>query len=255
MNPRSEYPRPQLVRSSYLNLNGKWQFEIDNSRSGRERGLFKPEAILSKEIIVPFCPESKLSGVEYRDFMYSVWYRREVELIKTPGRRILLHIDACDFQSEVWVNGISVGKHFGGSSPAVYDITDAAADGTNVVTVCAEDDVRSGKQPLGKQSTRFESYGCLYTRTTGIWQTVWIEEVPESYITGMKFYPDIAACSVGVDITVAGDYHGEVEADAYYGGALVGSAVGKVSGHSARLTVSLSTRQLWEVGKGRLYDL
>lgn len=255
MNPRNEYPRPQLVRGSYLNLNGKWQFEIDNSRSGRARGLSNPDTQLTGEIIVPFCPESRLSGVENRDFMYSVWYRREVGLTRTPGKRILLHIDACDYRSEVWVNGISVGHHIGGSSPAVYDITDAAKNGINIITVCAEDDTRSGNQPLGKQSTRYESYGCLYTRTTGIWQTVWIEEVPEVYITNLKLDPDVAGCSVHIDVEFAGNYRGEVSAEAYYGGKKVGSAVGHTSAHSAKMTVGLSVKQLWEIGEGRLYDL
>ena len=255
MNPRNEYPRPQLVRDSYLNLNGEWQFEIDHGASGRARGLSEPEAKLSGKIILPFCPESRLSGVEYRDFMASVWYRREVGLTKTPGKRILFHVDACDYRSEVWVNGVSVGHHFGGSSPAVYDITSAAKDGINVITICAEDDTRSGNQPVGKQSVAYASHGCSYTRTTGIWQTVWIEEVPEVYITNLKLDPDVNSASVHVDITFAGNYDGEFSVEASYEGKKVGAAVGRASGRSAKVTVPLSEKHLWEVGEGRLYDL
>ncbi len=255
MNPRSEYPRPQLVRDSYLNLNGKWEFEIDNSRSGRARGMAKPDRKLKSEIILPFCPESRLSGVAHTDFIYSVWYRREVELKKNAGKRILLHIDACDYRSEVWVNGISVGHHIGGSSPAVYDITDAAHDGMNVITVCAEDDVRSGNQPCGKQSNQYASYGCSYTRTTGIWQTVWVEEVPEVYITSIKTDPDLKACAVHIDVNFVGNYDGEVSVKALYEGKEVGAAVVKTNARSAKLTVKLSEEHLWEIGNGRLYDL
>ncbi len=244
-----------MVRDSYLNLNGKWEFEIDNSRSGRERGFSEPSHKLAGEIIVPFCPESKLSGVEYRDFIYSAWYRREVELEKKPGKRLLLHVDACDFKSEVWVNGSSVGHHFGGSSPAVYDITAAVNSGVNVITLCADDDTRSGNQPIGKQSPRFNSFGCSYTRTTGIWQTVWIEEVPETYITRIKLDPDLKKCAVHAELEFVGDCGGEVEITASYEGKLVGSAKAAAAGHTARLTVELSEEHLWEVGNGRLYDL
>ena len=255
MIPRSEYPRPQLVRDNFMNLNGKWEFEIDNSRSGRERGLMNPDYRLSGEIIVPFCPESRLSGVGNRDFMYSVWYRREVELKKNPGKRLILHVDACDYASEVWVNGISVGHHFGGSTPASYDITEAAKDGANVITLCADDDTRSGNQPVGKQSTRYNSYGCSYTRTTGIWQTVWIEEVPEVYITNLKLDPDVIECSVHIELTFNGNFHGQVVATAFYDGARVGQGIGYAAAHTVKFTLKLTEKRLWEIGNGRLYDL
>ena len=156
--PRSEYPRPQMRRASYLCLNGEWQFEIDHGNSGRERGLVAKEALDSK-IIVPFCPESKLSGVGYTDFMAAVWYKRTVSL-NANGLRTILHIDACDFKTEVWLNGKSCGVHFGGSSPISLDITDKVIDGDNVITICAEDDTRSGCQPLGKLSFQYASKGC-----------------------------------------------------------------------------------------------
>ena len=108
MIPRAEYPRPQLVRDSYLCLNGKWMFEIDHGKSGRARKLNEADT-LSGEIIVPFCPESKLSGVEYKDFMACVWYKREVEIELNEGMRYLLHIGACDYSCEVYVNGKSCG--------------------------------------------------------------------------------------------------------------------------------------------------
>lgn len=149
--PRPEYPRPQMVRSAWMNLNGEWQFEIDAGKSGRERWLYQAEA-LSERITVPFCPESKLSGIENKDFMASVWYRREIVIPEDwMGNRILLHFGAVDYDTEVWINGVSAGKHRGGYSSFCFDITGYLKADKNVITVCAEDDVRSKLQPAGKQ--------------------------------------------------------------------------------------------------------
>ncbi len=200
--PRKEYPRPQLVRDNWMNLNGEWQFEIDHGKSGRARELYLAEG-LRDNIIVPFCPESKLSGVEYRDFMEAVWYRREFTLPEEwQEDRVLLHFGAVDYETEVWVNGESVGTHKGGYTPFSFDITEQIKTGSNIISVCAEDDLRSGLQPRGKQSAEYHSHNCDYTRTTGIWQTVWLELVLENYITGMKLMPDPENHSLGVEISL-----------------------------------------------------
>ena len=176
--PRSEHPFPQFMREDWINLNGKWQFETDDALSGDERGLFKAET-LSGEITVPFCPESELSGIGNKDFMRCVWYKRKVTLPDNfKGKRVILHIGACDYESTVWVNGAEAGKHRGGYISFSFDITKFLKDGENDITVKAYDDNRKGTQPAGKQSNNYNSYGCFYTRTTGIWQTVWLEAVP-----------------------------------------------------------------------------
>ncbi len=251
--PRAEYPRPQMVRESFINLNGTWQFEIDHGRSGRARGLVSAPS-LSGEITVPFCPESKLSGVGYTDFMAAVWYKRTVNLKKTEGRRWLLHIDACDYHTEIWVNGQSVGIHDGGSTPITCDVTDALADGENRITVCAEDDTRSGRQPLGKQSGRYESYGCFYTRTTGIWQTVWMEEVPDAYISHIRCTPSAGAGEVWYEIECENASGRSITCEAFFEGRPVGSASASVIGRVARFTLKLDEKHLWQVGDGKLYD-
>ena len=251
--PRSEYPRPQMRRASYLCLNGEWQFEIDHGNSGRERGLVAKEALDSK-IIVPFCPESKLSGVGYTDFMAAVWYKRTVSL-NANGLRTILHIDACDFKTEVWLNGKSCGVHFGGSSPISLDITDKVIDGDNVITICAEDDTRSGCQPLGKQSFQYASKGCHYTRTTGIWQSVWIEQVPMEYITNLKLTPNASAGELVCEIECEGAHGMTLTAETSFEGRPTGSASAEVLYNSARFTVKLTEKQLWNIGDGKLYDL
>ncbi len=252
--PRAEYPRPQLVRDSYIPLNGAWMFEIDNGKSGRARGLAKADT-LSGEIVVPFCPESKLSGVENKDFMACVWYKREITIEKQEGKRILLHIDACDYACEVYVNGASMGIHYGGSTPVVHDITDKAVCGKNIITVCAEDDQRSGKQPCGKQCNDYYSRGCDYTRTTGIWQSVWMETVPEAYISKLKFTPNAEAGEVFCEIICENAIGKTVTVSSSFAGKDTGAVSGTVIGRSARMMLKLTEKHLWNVGEGNLYDV
>ena len=121
--PRSEYPRPQFVREDWLCLNGKWQFEVDNSKSGKEREFYKRES-LNEEILVPFCPESELSGIENKDFMSCVWYRRNIDIPeKYIGKTTILHFGAVDYHSVIYINGEMVGEHKGGYTSFSFDIT------------------------------------------------------------------------------------------------------------------------------------
>jgi hypothetical protein len=171
--PRPEYPRPSVVRTDWITLNGTWGFEVDAGDSGLERGLLGRE--LTGTITVPFAPESELSGIGNTDFMAAVWYRREVSIPPAwAGRRTLLHFGAVDHDATVWVDGEEVVRHRGGFTPFTADL--GHRSGTVTVVVRARDDHR-GPQARGKQSTRYDNYECLYTRTTGIWQTVWAEPV------------------------------------------------------------------------------
>ncbi len=254
--PRPEYPRPQMVRKDWINLNGEWEFEIDWGKSGRERKLFSSEK-LSGNIIVPFCPESSLSGIGSRDFMPAVWYRREFTVPENfLSKRILIHFGAVDYEAEVWINGESAGRHRGGYTPFCFEITRLVKPGRNVVVVCAEDDVRSGLQPRGKQSSLFHSHGCDYTRTTGIWQTVWLECVPEVFLSSFKLTPDPDNGCVHIQAAFDGNTSGlAFKAEASYGGYAAGEAAAAVAGKSANLSLKLSQVQLWEPGNPRLYDL
>ena len=137
--PRGEYPRPQFVRDKWLCLNGIWQFEIDAGDSGLERGLKDRE--LSGSIVVPFCPESELSGVNNRDFLNSVWYPRTVIIpAEWAGQRVMLHFQAVDYDATVWVNGIEVGRHRGGFTPFTCDLNEVArADEEITIVVPARD--------------------------------------------------------------------------------------------------------------------
>jgi len=190
--PRPEHPRPQFQRENWLNLNGEWAFRIDHGDSGREAGWHEDPSSLTQKITVPFCPESTLSGLGHTDFMPAVWYHRPLAVPPSwSGQRVLLHFGAVDYECHAWVNGESVGVHYGGSSSFHFDITQALQDGDNQLVVLARDDGRSGLQPNGKQSTRLRSHGCHYTRTTGIWQTVWLEAVPTAQIDSVRVVADL----------------------------------------------------------------
>jgi beta-galactosidase/beta-glucuronidase len=246
------------VRDSWQNLNGEWQFDFDHGQSGRERNLPLAES-LDKKIIVPFCPESSLSGVKYTDFIRAVWYRRTFVLpAEWAGKRILLHFGAVDYDSEVWVNGCSVGTHRGGYTSFTYEITGQVKEGENVLAVCAEDDVRSRLQASGKQSTRFHSYECLYTRTTGIWQTVWLEAVPDTYLSKLRLTPDLENGCINLVATIDGPAEGmELTAEASLDGIVVGKAQVRVAAGLAQATVTIAPEkvQAWAPGNPVLYDL
>src|SRR5579862_5418725 len=132
--PRSEYPCPQFVRERWLCLNGQWQFEIDAGDSGLERGLRDRE--LTGSIVVPFCPESELSGINNKDFLNAVWYRRVVKIpADWSGNRVLLHFQAVDYDATVWANGVEVARHRGGSTPFQCDLSKVAKAGEMVTIV------------------------------------------------------------------------------------------------------------------------
>lgn len=253
MQYRQEHPRTQMRRENWLNLNGQWQFEIDNGDSGHARGLVNSE--LSGSINVPFCPESKLSGVEHRDFMSAVWYRRTFTLPESwRGKRVVLHFGAVDYLCEVYVNGKQAGGHRGGYSSFEMEITDLINEGENVLVVYARDDRRSGKQPSGKQSDKYESYGCYYTRTTGIWQTVWLECLPEVALRDVQYEADVDNGCVYVSARIDGDTEGvSMRVETSYEGRATGSAT-VCAGAFIRARVELNLVKLWELGKGRLYD-
>lgn len=188
--PRSEYPRPQFARPTWLCLNGEWQFEIDPGDSGLERGLAERE--LNDRILVPFCPESTLSGIGKTDFLNAVWYRRAVTIpADWAGQRVLLHFQAVDHDATVWVNGQELGRHRGGFTPFSVELP-AQLIGHEATIVVRARDYNHVPQARGKQAQTYANVECVYTRTTGIWQTVWLEPVPEIALRRPRLTPDVA---------------------------------------------------------------
>lgn len=189
---RAEYPRPQFVRTDWQNLNGTWEFEFDDERIGDSGGWSSGQRAFSRRIQVPFAYQSSLSGIGETGFHDLVWYKRSFTVpAEWAGRRVILHFGAVDYQATVWVNGRQAAYHEGGHTPFQADITSALQDGENIVVVRAEDFSRDVTLPRGKQYWKEDSASIFYTRTTGIWQTVWLEPVSEHHIRKLKFTPDI----------------------------------------------------------------
>ena len=253
--PRPEYPRPQFVRDEWVNLNGEWDYAFDLGDSGEERGWgtdgFQPEG----KIAVPFCPECELSGVGHRDFIAAIWYRREFEAPpEWAGRRVRLNFGAVDYDCRVWVNGVPVGRHYGGSVSFGFDVTDALREGANEVVVGARDDVRSGLQPGGKQSQEFQPRGAMYWRITGIWQTVWLEPVAESHLARVQVLPDLDAGSFTVLPEVAGPTAGlTIRVSLRVDGEVVSRVEGSAEGPALGLPVE--NPRSWSPDDPFLYDL
>ena len=192
-----EYPRPQMVRTAWTNLNGAWDYAI------RDSGAAQPTDFDGR-ILVPFPVESQLSGVmRWVTPDMRVWYRRTFALPDVPGNhRWLLHFGAVDWLTRVYVNGEQVGEHRGGYDPFSFDITDVLLpDGEQELVVSVWDPTDQSDQPRGKQV--LEPHGIWYTAVTGIWQTVWLEVVPHGHITALKIVPDVDAGTVTVRVSTA----------------------------------------------------
>jgi beta-galactosidase/beta-glucuronidase len=208
--PRPEYPRPQFRRVEWMNLNGEWWFAFDDANVGLSKGWHAVEGgdpgggeyPFDRSISVPFCYQSESSGIGDTSFHDVVWYARAFDAPSLgDGDRLLLHFGAVDYRADVWVNGVHVASHEGGHTPFSADMTDALRD-ANVLVVRAEDPSRDVTIPRGKQYWKEESAGIFYTRTTGIWQTVWLEPVNRRRVVSLHLTPDVDAASVDAEVEI-----------------------------------------------------
>ena len=200
---QSGYPRPLLQRDNWICLDGAaWDFAIDADAAW---GL--PEhPTWDRKINVPFSPETTLSGIEETGLYKSVWYRREFPCPpREPSQRVILHFGAVDYAATVWVNGEVAVRHEGGYVPFSTDITDLLKDADpQTIVVRAEDDPADLAKPRGKQDWRLEPHSIWYYRTTGIWQTVWLEVVSETYLDQLRWTPDAEQWDIGLEVRLAG---------------------------------------------------
>jgi hypothetical protein len=242
-NAWREYPRTQMVRPQWTNLNGLWDYAIV------DRDAEQPEA-WDGQILVPFAVESALSGVKKRvSPRQRLWYRRTFDRPElTDGGRALLHFGAVDWQATVWVNGKQIGEHEGGFDPFTFDVTDALKDGENELVVAVWDPTDRGRQPRGKQVRR--PRGIWYTPVTGIWQTVWLEPVPADHIESLKITPDLDAGVARVEVNAAGGSRVRLVAS------LDGDDVAAAEGATGdAIELKIDSPQLWSPDAPRLYDL
>ncbi len=254
--PRPEYPQPQFQREAWLSLNGAWEFEFDDRDTGLGEGWDGGARKLSRTIQVPFAFEAAKSGIGETGFHPVVWYRRTVEIpAGWRGRRVLLHFGAIDYFADVWVNGRHVAQHAGGGTPVRADITTALKSGPAVIVVRAEDPPTDRTIPRGKQYWELKSRGIFYTRTTGIWQPVWLEAAGESYLSRVRV-------TAGMDGQAKFDARIErlqpglrFAADVAYQGQRVALLEVAASDHSPSVSFTAKDPKLWGIGTPNLYDV
>lgn len=255
----SKHPNPQFERKDIEILNGEWDFGFKKAKRGFKFSTDEKRAVEIRDkkeythrINVPFCVESELSGIQYKDFINMVWYKKTVE-IKKDGNRVFLCFGAVDHLTTVLVNGKLAGRHKGGYTSFKFDITDLVYDGENEIFVLCEDDVKNPFVIRGKQSEWKKSHACDYTRTTGIWQTVYLEYVPETRVENFKIYPDHKNGMVTINFALNGK--SDLTCEAFYNGKSIGKSTFKDACGNEVMQIKLDETHLWEVGNGRLYDL
>jgi beta-galactosidase/beta-glucuronidase len=254
--PRPEYPQPQFQRDQWQSLNGPWEFEYDDKNTGLDEEWAAGARKFSRTITVPFAPETRLSGIADTSFHPVVWYRRSITLPNNwTGRRVLLHFGAVDYRAHVWLNGRSLGEHEGGSVPFRFDITGAVKPGANVVVVRAEDPPTDRYVPRGKQYWEPKSRGIFYTRTTGIWQPVWIEATGDSYLERVRTTPTVEG-DVKFEAMVARpstdlEFHAIIRTD----NRTVASAMSSPEGPRATAAAFVRSPRLWSPNNPNLYDV
>ena len=254
--PRAEYPRPQFERADWVNLNGTWTYTFDFGRTGEARNLANSKGF-DGNITVPFCPESSLSGVQYVDFINSIWYQRTLNIPAAwEGKKILLNFGAVDYEATIYIDGRAVETHYGAGSSFAVDLTGKVKAGqSHNLVVRVNDDLRSGRQPGGKQSVGYYSAGCNYTRVTGIWQTVWMEAVDREGLKSVYAVPDIDQ----KQLVVTPQFYTESSTNrlvvTVYDGKKVVSTKTVPATNNSIVVLPFKTMKLWTPEEPNLYDV
>ena len=239
--PLNDYPRPQLKRDSFINLNGEWNYAIYDE--------YKKFGGYQGKITVPFSPECILSGVEKLVEPTDILYYQRYFDFKRSGHRVLLHFGAVDYECEVTLNNTVIGEHKGGYLPFTFDITAYVLDGENDLRLAVKDPSNTGTQARGKQT--FKRGGIWYTPQSGIWQTVWIEEVSKDYIESIKLTPDIDRDEINIEVKYTGSYSDEMAAIVLDNGDVIGGS--KLE--DGKCTIKLNEYECWSPENPKLYDL
>jgi beta-galactosidase/beta-glucuronidase len=206
---QADYPRPGLARPDWTSLNGTWEFAIDPDA----RWATPSEVTWQETIRVPFAPETEASGVQRDGFFSCCWYRRLIDApVLSAGERLFVHFGAVDYQASVWVNGCLAATHEGGYTPFQVDITPLLVPGAQTIVVRAFDDPLDLTKPRGKQDWQETPHSIWYPRTTGIWQTVWMERVPMTSIASLQWLSNLERWEIGVDVQIDGrERHGPLQ--------------------------------------------
>ena len=254
--PRPEYPQPQFRRSDWINLNGSWEFEFDDANAGSDENWALSNRPFRRSILVPFCFESTISGVGDHTFHPVVWYRREFVIPEEwAGRRVLLRFGAVDYKATVWVNGHLAGSHEGGHTAFRFDITGVLQPGANRVCLRVEDPPEDRYIPRGKQHWEEKSASIFYTRTTGIWQTVWLEATGDSYLESVKATADMngaATFEARIERPAAGV---QLFTTIRWEGKTVAVSMAQADGPAATVSAVIRDPRQWSPESPSLYDV
>lgn len=261
--PRPEYPRSDLVRSEWQTLNGAWQFEFDDSNRGLQESWYKSSGkSFSRTIQVPFAFQTKLSGINDPGYHDVVWYRRNLDIpanFRANNKRVMLNFGAVDYEAIVWINGERAGEHRGGHVGFSLDITNLLQSNGNTIVVRVYDPSTDRTIPRGKQFWEPKSGGIWYTRTTGIWQPVWIESVASLHVKRLRITPDVDNSEVKVETVLnqsvtAGE---KLRFTAIWRDKIAQTEVSAQTrgGANPVATLHLNEQETWSPERPNLYDL
>lgn len=252
---RNEYPRPQFRREKWENLNGEWEFAFDDKNEGDVKEYYNGKVTLPLKINVPFAYQSKASGIGELVHHETVWYKRSFVVDKTD-KNTLLCFNGCDYETDVWVNGYHVIKHVGGYTSFKKDITPFLKKGENILVVKCVDPLGL-TMPRGKQSRKFERHGCWYIPTTGIWQSVWLENFKGDYIDEYSLLSDIDRGVIYGDVRTMYNIADTLKIKASFGGETVAEESVALDEQRKDFTVDLKNKELrlWSPENPNLYSV
>lgn len=253
--PRKEYPRPQFERTEWMNLNGEWSYAFDFGLSGHEREFYASNGFKGS-IVVPFAPETKLSGVNHTDFINGMWYQRSISIpVEWEGKMVKLNFGAVYYMCEVYIDGKFVDRHFGGTSSFSLNITPYIKAGQkHNLVVFVKNDIRNGLQSAGKQNLQYHSYGCNYNRTTGIWQTVWLEPVDAKGLKNVQVITDIDQNRITVKPLFYAESNAKLKVQIKDKGKVIAEDIVSASNSSVAV-LRINKVKLWSPENPNLYDV
>jgi hypothetical protein len=254
-----EYPRPQLMRGerSWKSLNGQWEFAFDDEDRGRTGRWFAVDGEpLPLNINVPFCYQSRMSGIGDPAHHDILWYRKKFRFDGcADGDHVVLHFGAVDYEAEIWLNGIFIGRHSGGHSSFSFEVGDALSSGDNLLVLRVRDYSADPSIPRGKQYWKERPDSIFYTGTSGIWQNVWLERLPEVHVKGLRFTPDIDRDEIGIEIGLEGFKPGqkiEARLEIRFGDDTI--CLDSLQLHSPRIRRSVALGDYNDHGEGRWWS-
>lgn len=255
-----KYPNPQFIRENWLDLNGDWQFAFDDHDVGESNQQFLNDDFYTMTIQVPYSYHTKNSGIEIKEDHPIVWYKKDISLNVDQEKRYLLHFGAVDYKCDIWINDVHITTHIGGHTPFCVDLTKYIS--SNFCLIIRVEDHNLPTQPIGKQSWKNNNFLCWYTRTIGIWQPVWIEEVGQTYLSHIETTPQIDQASLQIDAYINNDdKNAYLKTEVFYKGDLITSFISSFKSKRARFTIDVSDEEsdfrlhFWHPNTPNLYDI